>query len=107
MINKLLHLALAKPASAPKTQVRFDVISLTSETNEEWVISFRGKDQPGALLQAASALFEQGAEIQWARVHTWGRQIDDVFGIKPLKGSNSKNLVDKLIEALSKAMSND
>ncbi len=107
VINKLLHLALAKPASAPKTRVHFDLISLTSETNEEWVISFRGKDQPGALLQAANALFEQGAEIQWARVHTWGRQIDDVFGIKPLTGLSTKILVEKLIDALSKAISID
>ncbi len=96
VVAKLLHLALAKPPLGPKKQVQFDVISLNSETNDEWVISFRGKDQAGALLQAATALFNEGAEILWARVHTWGRQIDDVFGIKPLAGTSAEKLVERL-----------
>jgi len=82
-ITKLLALALAKPSTQAKKPVKFDEVTAVSQANDEWVISFRGKDQPGALLQAATALASEGAEIQWARVHTWGRQIDDVFGIKP------------------------
>jgi UTP:GlnB (protein PII) uridylyltransferase len=26
-------------------------------------------------------LFEEGLTIHWAKVHTWGRQIDDVFSV--------------------------
>jgi [protein-PII] uridylyltransferase len=99
-IAKLLTLALAKRETATATAtsnvkrpVHFDSISLVSQTSDEWIISFRGKDQPGALLQAATALAKAGGEIQWARVHTWGRQIDDVFGIKP---PSSDNFLERL-----------
>jgi [protein-PII] uridylyltransferase len=95
-VMKLVELALTKTPTLIKRAVRFDEITLASESNEEWVISFRGKDQPGALLQAATALSSQGAEIQWARVHTWGRQIDDVFGIKPPHGILGADFIDAL-----------
>lgn len=64
--------------------VRFDSIEIVSRDEREWVISFRGRDQAGALMEAARGLYELGAQIKWAKVHTWGRQIDDVFGIAPL-----------------------
>lgn len=82
-LTKLVGLALTKTAVASKP-VKFDEITLASQTADEWVISFKGRDQAGALLQAAIWLAKNNAEIQWARVHTWGRQIDDVFGVKPL-----------------------
>jgi [protein-PII] uridylyltransferase len=102
-VTKLVALALAKsdlktaspsrapavsgaPFSAPssaKKNVKFDEITLVSQASDEWIVSFRGKDQAGALLRAATVLARAGGEIRWARVHTWGRQIDDVFGIKP------------------------
>lgn len=102
-ISRLLHLALAASARAVgtrsvKSPVRFDVISLVSDANDEWVISFRGRDQAGALLQAAKSLFAQGAEVRWARVHTWGRQIDDVFGVKPLNEMPAWRFVELLRE---------
>ena len=95
-ITKLLELALDRKSLSPKKQIRFDIVSLVSEGSDEWVLSFRGKDQSGALLSAASQLLSEGAEISWARVHTWGRQIDDVFGIKPLEGRSAAELVARL-----------
>jgi [protein-PII] uridylyltransferase len=46
------------------------------------LISFRGKDQKGALMEASKGLLESGFEIHWARVHTWGRELDDQFFVK-------------------------
>ena len=31
---------------------------------------------------AAHALFEAGMPIIWAKVNTWGRQLDDVFAVR-------------------------
>ena len=62
---------------------KFDSVDFVSTSDEEWVISFRGRDQSGALKAAVGSLFRQGLEIRWATVHTWGRQIDDVFGVRP------------------------
>jgi len=83
-------------------RVRFDAIEIVSEDSREWVISFRGRDQSGALTEAARALFSAGVEIRWAKVHTWGRQLDDVFGIAPLVAhmQTPKNLLTVLREKL-------
>lgn len=67
--------------SPPQFSVRFDQIEMVSQDPQEWIVSFRGKDQQGALIQAARALFEEGVAIRWAKVNTWGRQIDDVFSV--------------------------
>ena len=61
----------------------FDEIECLSRNDDEWILSFRGKDVRGALFAAADALSSEGVSITWAKVHTWGRQIDDVFGIAP------------------------
>lgn len=63
-------------------RVKFDSIQIVSADEKEWVISFKGADQPGLLAAAAKALSECGASIKSAHVHTWGRQIDDIFYIK-------------------------
>jgi len=81
--------------------VRFDAIEMVASDDREWVISFRGRDQSGALTEAARALFDSGAEIRWAKVHTWGRQLDDVFGIKPLTGLAADELLGKLSDKLA------
>ncbi|RYZ76564.1 MAG: HD domain-containing protein, partial [Proteobacteria bacterium] len=99
-IEKLVTLALSKdlPEKVSKVgsgTVLFDRVSLVSDSDEEWVVSFRGKDQPGALLEAAKALLAEGLAIRWARVHTWGRQIDDVFGVEAMKDSG---VIDRLSE---------
>jgi [protein-PII] uridylyltransferase len=65
-------------------QVRFMSIEWVSQSEQEWVLSFRGQDQKGLLLAAASQLKALGAQIKSARVHTWGRQIEDLFHIVPL-----------------------
>lgn len=80
--------------------VRFDSIELVTADSAEWVVSFRGRDQAGALTEAARALFEIGAQIRWAKVHTWGRQIDDVFGIAPLESLGAKELIAELTRKL-------
>jgi [protein-PII] uridylyltransferase len=104
VIAKLVALALTKEAPLAKKPVKFDEISLASQSNEEWVVSFRGKDQQGALLQAATALFDLKAEIQWARVHTWGRQIVDTFGIKPPKDGSAADLLSSLKSQIGSQM---
>lgn len=65
----------------PLPSVRFDRIQVISQDDREWMISFKGKDQAGLLASAAAALGELGLSIQSAKVHTWGRQIDDIFVI--------------------------
>jgi [protein-PII] uridylyltransferase len=63
-------------------QVKFDNIQLVSSDDKEWIISFKGADQAGLLAAAAKSLSEQGVSIKSARVHTWGRQVDDIFILK-------------------------
>lgn len=103
-VQRLAVLGLAQPTSPPslplKKSVSFDEISLVSQSKDEWVVSFRGRDQSGALLEAANRLLNAGAEITWARVHTWGRQIDDVFGIKPVGTVEQISNPEKLLQSL-------
>lgn len=66
-------------------EVKFLEIDIVSQSPEEWVVSFRGTDQKGCLLAATSRISGLGCEIRSARVHTWGRQIDDLFHIRPPK----------------------
>ncbi|MES2857072.1 MAG: hypothetical protein V4692_14485, partial [Bdellovibrionota bacterium] len=86
-------------ASTRRFEVCFDSIELISQDENEWVISFRGRDQQGALFEAARALFELGLQIRWSKVHTWGRQIDDVFGIFP-----SLEEPNRITDALKKSL---
>jgi [protein-PII] uridylyltransferase len=72
---------LTGPSATPK--VRLQSIDLVSCEAEEWILSFRGRDQRGLLLAAAQALAEENLSVRWARVHTWGQQVEDVFGIRP------------------------
>lgn len=81
-----------QPKSYP--EVKFDQIQLVSADDKEWVISFKGPDQPGLLASAAKSLSDLGVSIKSARVHTWGRQIDDVFIVK------ASGEVQDLIQAL-------
>jgi [protein-PII] uridylyltransferase len=70
----------AKPIQVP--EVSFQSVDVVSDDQKEWVLSFRGRDQKGLLLAAANALYDLGLAIHWARVHTWGSQIDDVFCVE-------------------------
>jgi [protein-PII] uridylyltransferase len=71
---------LLKPIEVPK--VSFQSVEMVSDDQKQWVLSFRGRDQKGLLLAAAKALYDLGLAIHWARVHTWGSQIDDVFCVE-------------------------
>lgn len=61
----------------------FSDVEVMSKDESEWVFSFRARDQKGLLLAAARALFERNLSVRWARVHTWGQQIDDVISVEP------------------------
>lgn len=87
---KLLSQMQAQQISVPTVQ--FLSITLVSQTPQEWVVSFRGVDQKGLLLAAVSKLKALGVEIRSARVHTWGRQIEDLFHINP----QSQDFLEKL-----------
>ncbi len=62
-------------------KVHFDTVEMISQSEEELVIVFTGRDQSGLLLKAAQALSAQNLNIRWAKVHTWGRQIQDLFAV--------------------------
>ncbi len=82
-------------------EVYFENIEFVSRDEKEWVLSFKGQDRPGMLAAAAMALAEQDICIKSARVHTWGRQVEDVFIVKP-KGDSDlllKALHERLLRA--------
>lgn len=78
---KLLENASLKSKEVP--EVKFDTIQFVSQTEKEWVLSFKGLDQNGLLAAASKSLSDLGLSIKSAQVHTWGRQIDDIFILKP------------------------
>lgn len=75
-------------------QVKFESIQLISADEKEWVISFKGPDQAGLLASAARSLSDLGMSIKTAQVHTWGRQVDDIFFVK------ASGVPQELIESL-------
>lgn len=79
--------------------VSFESIDLISDTPEEAIISFRGKNQKGLLLSAAQALHELNLSIVWVRAHTWGSQVDDSFAVKP-NVSSGNEAMDQVIHRL-------
>jgi [protein-PII] uridylyltransferase len=79
----------------------FSDVDLVEETDTDWIISLKAKDQSGLLLRAAEILVEQGCNIKWAKVHTWGRQIEDVFCIQPLKGTPVGQFISELKSRLT------
>lgn len=98
-LKKMLSFVTVSDVKPP--QVVFDNIKVVSEDESEVIISFRGKDQKGALIAAAEALFAENLTIRWARVHTWGRQIDDVFGVSRVPDFEEviKRIREKLVKA--------
>lgn len=72
-------------------EVSFNEITLVSESDKEWVISLRGLDQRGLFLKACYEISAAGYDIQQARIHTWGAQVDDIFHVKP-RGKTSELL---------------
>lgn len=72
--------------------VSYDEISWVSLDQDENVLAFTGKDQPGFLTSATSVLASLGLSIRSARVHTWGQQVNDLFTLKSFEGSPEETL---------------
>ena len=85
-VGTWLRLPMRQPADV--TGVTFDSVEVTARNEYEWILSCRGPDQRGLLVTAARALSEVGLSIRWARVHTWGRQVEDVFGLAKAQGES-------------------
>ena len=81
-VYKQLHLLADARAILPPEKLRFQRVELVSRREIDAIIAFRGEDQRGMLLAAARALFEVGLSVKWAKVHTWGQQVDDIFCVK-------------------------
>lgn len=77
-------LALPERADIALPKVEFQSIDLMSQDEEEWILSFKGRDQRGLLANAADSLAEQSLSLRWARVHTWGNQVEDIFSVRPV-----------------------
>jgi [protein-PII] uridylyltransferase len=75
-------------------------VKLITESEKEWVWSFRGQDKKGVLVAAARALHDLGLHIRWAKIHTWGRQVDDVFGVIPDKKASPIEWTQQLSKRL-------
>ncbi len=79
LLNKLNHINLTK-INIPK--VNFDSVSLVSRGSQLATISFKGSDQPGALLSAINDIYKADLDIVRAQVSTWGERVDDIFTVK-------------------------
>lgn len=86
-------LNLPRTPSLHLPNVQFQSIDLMAQDQDEWIISFKGKDQRGLLLAAAAGLADQNLSLKWARVHTWGQQVEDIFSVRPF-GEVEKVLVE-------------
>jgi [protein-PII] uridylyltransferase len=75
-------------------QVKFKKIELISESGDEVILSFQGVDQRGLLWAVAGKLQGLGVSILSARVHTWGRQVEDLIHVKP--DPNLKQIIKSL-----------
>lgn len=96
--KQLLHNIL----EAKQYDISFSQIDLVSIEESEWVFSFRAKDQKGLLLSAIQALYHNDLEIIWAKAHTWGRQIEDIFGVVPKKDESPEQILKNLKDQLEK-----
>lgn len=71
--------------SPKKLKARWDEVSFLSVTDTGWTLLLKGKDARGLLMSTIEQLVELGAEVKSARAQTWGRQVEDVIEIQPLK----------------------
>lgn len=94
-IRKQINLKLA--VQLPNN-IEYQSIQIVGQNDLEWVISFKALDKPGLLAHAVSALTEENMDIRSARVHTWGRQVDDLFSVTA-RGESS-DLIKRLTEKL-------
>lgn len=73
-------------------------LQVVGENESVFTFSLRGIDQKGLLLSAVYHLKELNCEILSAKVHTWGRQIEDVFEIKQNDLTRNKELFLKSLK---------
>lgn len=92
----LLKQLSSKGSPQDPPAVKFSRVELVQEDPKEWVFSFKAKDTTGLLLKVSHALMEQGLDVLWARVLTWGRQIDDVIAVRPHATLSAKELLQVL-----------
>lgn len=76
-------------------------VSTVQISENEWVFSFKGTDEAGFLARIMSALHACGASVKWARVHTWGRQADDVVAVLSLSGLDPEEFACRVRHQLS------
>jgi len=81
IVEKMVRNSGVLKAEVPS--VSYDRIDWITIDDEEWTLSFRGRDQAGFLTSATQALARAGLNVKSARVHTWGRQVDDIFSVRP------------------------
>ncbi|MCJ8276803.1 MAG: HD domain-containing protein, partial [Bdellovibrionales bacterium] len=93
---KVLKKQLLHNTSFQPERCSFSQIDLMSADENEWVLSFRAKDKKGLLVSAIQSIYDQNLEIIWAKVHTWGRQIEDIFGVLPLNSENPEQIVKSM-----------
>jgi [protein-PII] uridylyltransferase len=82
-VLRRVEVGLASASEESPPEVVFRRIEIVSENEDEVVLSFQGTDQRGLLWAVASRLQEHGVSIRSARVHTWGRQIEDLIHVRP------------------------
>jgi [protein-PII] uridylyltransferase len=86
------------------TQVHFH----PDETNERTIVELFATDYPGLLSRVGRVLHDCGAQLQNAKIATFGSQAEDVFYVTgrdggPLTDGEQETLRTRLIEALDQA----
>jgi [protein-PII] uridylyltransferase len=102
LLKKLLDIEILKSDIPKAPKIHFSTVELIREDKDSAILSFRGKDERGALFAAAQSLYDHGLSIVWARVNTWGRQIDDVFCVR-----GDKKIIDSFINKQQKNVLNN
>ena len=79
LLDKLVHSEINPDWPEPKFEKDIPWFSIrTARLSLAFVVRIR----EGALMGAAHALYEAEMPIVWAKVNTWGRQLDDVFAVR-------------------------
>lgn len=93
--------APSSPSDFKLDKVKFDKVEMVSKSDSDLVIAFTGRDQSGLLLKAARALSDHHLNIRWAKVHTWGRQIQDLFAVDLPRKEGIESLIERLQKAVT------
>ncbi len=82
----------------PLLEPLFDSIEVISEGEKEIILEFKGRDQKGLLMSAVAGLAEEGFNIRWAKIQTWGKRVEDIFCC--LKKLDTTASLDRLRQSL-------